>query len=51
MNPPIRILTNIALVLNVPLEAICELEWFEWTVFEERAPKPRAKWPTGAERR
>jgi transcriptional regulator with XRE-family HTH domain len=36
-NPPIRYLTNIAIALDVPLEQICEPEWFDWTVFDERA--------------
>lgn len=39
-NPPIRYLTNIALVLGVQLEQICEPEWLEWTVFDERMPVP-----------
>ncbi len=39
-NPGIRHLTNIAIALGVPLEQICEPEWFEWTVFDERAPRP-----------
>ena len=39
-NPPIRYLTNIALVLGVQLEQICEPEWLEWTVFDERKPVP-----------
>ena len=39
-NPPIRYLTNIAIALSVPLEQICEPEWLEWTVFDERAPNP-----------
>jgi transcriptional regulator with XRE-family HTH domain len=37
-NPPIRYLTNIALVLNVDLEEICEDDWLWWTVFRRDQP-------------
>jgi hypothetical protein len=40
-NPPIRYLTNIALALGVPPDQICEREWLERTVFDERAKVPR----------
>lgn len=39
-NPPIRYLTNISIALGVPLDRISEPEWFQWTVFDERASEP-----------
>lgn len=39
-NPQIRYLTNIAAALHCPLETICEHEWLDWTVFDQRAAKP-----------
>jgi transcriptional regulator with XRE-family HTH domain len=37
-NPPIRYLSNIALVLNVDLDEICEDDWLWWTVFRDGQP-------------
>lgn len=39
-NPPLRYLVNCALVLNVPLEDVCEDEWLRWTPFDTTARKP-----------
>jgi hypothetical protein len=39
-NPPLRYLTNCALVLGVGLEAVIEDEWRNWFIFDERRPAP-----------
>lgn len=38
-NPPVRVLVNCALVLDVPLEEILG-DWGQWTVFDARRPGP-----------
>jgi transcriptional regulator with XRE-family HTH domain len=43
-NPPIRYLTNCALVLGLELDDLIEDEWRQWlTVDVSRAPAPPAK--------
>jgi DNA-binding XRE family transcriptional regulator len=39
-NPPIRYLVNCALVLDMPLEDICEPDWLRWSSFLGNAKKP-----------
>jgi transcriptional regulator with XRE-family HTH domain len=39
-NPPITYLVNCAIVLNMPLEDICEAAWLAWSPFDPRI-KPR----------
>jgi transcriptional regulator with XRE-family HTH domain len=38
-NPPIRYLTNLALVLDCSLRDVCEDEWLSWTPFSADATK------------
>lgn len=38
-NPRIRYLTNIAMVLGLDLEDVCEPEWLDWTVFRRGGPQ------------
>jgi len=45
-NPPIRYLTNCALVLGCALEDLIENEWRHWSVFDDHARRP----PTEAQR-
>jgi len=39
-NPPITYLVNCAIVLNQPLEAVCERAWLSWSAFDPRV-EPR----------
>lgn len=41
-NPPIRYLTNCAIVLECELEDLIEPEWREWRPFNGRARSTRA---------
>ncbi len=38
-NPGIRYLSNLALVLGAPLDAVCEDEWLSWSQLFSAAPK------------
>lgn len=39
-NPPVRYLSNCALVLGVPLDDVIEDEWRAWTAFDPSTPAP-----------
>lgn len=39
-NPPLRYLVNLAMALDIELEAILEDEWLKWMVLDTRAGKP-----------
>lgn len=39
-NPPIRYLSNCALILDVDLVSVCEDEWLEFTPFYRHDPPP-----------
>jgi transcriptional regulator with XRE-family HTH domain len=41
-NPPLRYLVNLAMALDIELEAVIEDEWLEWMVFDARAAEPPA---------
>ena len=45
-NPPLRYLVNLAMALDIELEAILEDEWLEWMVLDARAgePPPAGHW-------
>lgn len=45
-NPKIRVLTNLAIALDVPLKDIVEPEWTEWSALSPDAERP----PTDEER-
>lgn len=42
-NPPIRYLSNLALVLDVPLGEICEPEWLGWSRLAGVGSKPPSR--------
>jgi transcriptional regulator with XRE-family HTH domain len=42
-NPPLRYLVNIAIALDVPLDALIEDEWREWAALASWAPTPPAR--------
>ena len=42
-NPPIGYLVNCALVLDVPLEKVCESAWLRWMPFSADAKAPAGR--------
>ena len=39
-NPPLRYLSNCAIVLGVPVQELIEPEWQTWMRFDARSPHP-----------